>query len=427
MAVWVEDKQMAAPGMESQNIHSTCAEGECLPIGQTNPETQGLDLHNKPATRLVPQINYQFYAKPSLPKTTIMCSSANPLQQKRTTFTQEVIRRLLRTRKEHCCDKKQSILNDYMQILKNSGYSTKFRSEILQSGLKGYNKILEDDKSGLKPMYRSKEWCKSARRMDKKKKKSSWLGTYKSCIFVPPTPGSQLQSKLQAIEKEMRPGGRENWPIKIIETSGKTLESVLVKADPFQGNKCSDPKCLPNKNYKNKINCRRNNIGYKIPCKLCPAAYLGESGENMHTRAKSHLSKFYSKTKHIRESSAFFKHIANKHGGVKEGSKFEDYFEICIVKAYRKPITRVVEEGVFIINHEGEILNSKTEWHQPKIIRTTVLQGGAELAGGMIARFPVDGRQGAAAPNVVNTSSQEGSQATTGRTTRAMARRAGGL
>ena len=263
--------------------------------------------------------------------------------------------------------------------------------------------------------------------MDKKKKKSSWLGAYKSCIFVPPTPGSQLQSKLQAIEKEMRPGGRENWPIKIIETSGKTLESVLVKADPFQGNKCSDPKCLPNKNYKNKINCRRNNIGYKIPCKLCPAAYLGESGENMHTCAKSHLSKFYSKTKHIRESSAFFKHIANKHGGVKEGSKFEDYFEICIVKAYRKPITRVVEEGVFIINHEGEILNSKTEWHQPKIIRTTVLQGGAELAGGMIARFPVDGRQGAAAPNVVNTSSQEGSQVTTGRTTRAMARRAGGL
>ena len=39
---------------------------------------------------------------------------------------------------------------------------------------------------------------------------------------------------------------------------------------------------------------------------------------------------------------------------------------------------------------------------------------GAELAGEMIARLPVDGRQGAAAPNVVNTSSQEGSQVTTG-------------
>ena len=70
-----------------------------------------------------------------------------------------------------------------MQILKNSGYSTMFRSEILQSGLKGYNKILEDDKSGFKPIYRSKEWWKSAMRMEKKKKMSSWLGAYKSCIL----------------------------------------------------------------------------------------------------------------------------------------------------------------------------------------------------------------------------------------------------
>ena len=265
--------------------------------------------------------------------------------------------------------------------------------------------------------------------MDKKKKKSSWLGSYKSCIFVPPTPGSELKTKLQSIEKDMRPGGRENWPIRIIETSGKTLESVLVKADPFQGNKCLDPKCLPNKNVKNTISCRRNNIGYRIPCKLCPASYLGESGENMHTRAKSHLTKFYSKTKHIRESSAFFKHISNKHGGVREGSTFEDYFDIFIVKAYRKPITRIIEEGVFIINHEGEILNSKTEWHQPKIIRTTILQGGAEMAGGMVARFPVDGRRAESldVPNVVNTQTQEEPQEPIGRTTRAMARRAGGL
>ena len=96
-------------------------------------------------------------------------------------------------------------------------------------------------------------------------------------------------------------------------------------------------------------------------------------------------------------------------------------------KHLEKTITRIIEEEVFIINHEGEILNSKTEWHQPYIIFTTVLQGRAELAGGMITRFPVDGRQGAAAPNVVNAPSQDGSQVTTGHTTGAMARRAGSL
>ena len=88
----------------------------------------------------------------------------------------------------------------------------------------------------------------------------------------------------------------------------------------------------------------------------------------MHTRAKSHLSKFKSKSKDIRESSAFIKHIENKHGGLKLGETFEDYFDIEIVKAYSKPLTRIIEEGTFIVNYVGEVLNSKNEWHQPKII-----------------------------------------------------------
>ena len=40
-----------------------------------------------------------------------------------------------------------------------------------------------------------------------------------------------------------------------------------------------------------------------------------------------------------------------------------------------------MEEGTYIANHKGEVLNSKSEWHQAKIIRTTtrVMQGGAEV------------------------------------------------
>lgn len=140
-----------------------------------------------------------------------------------------------------------------MQVLKNSGNNSKFRKEVLKSGLKGYNCILADHKSGIKPMY----WPKSSRRLAKKNNKKNWLGSFKSCIFIPPTPGSELMKNMQKIEKDMRPGSRENWPIKIIETAGKTLESVLVKAVPFLGNKCVDPKCLPNKKPKNKISCRK--------------------------------------------------------------------------------------------------------------------------------------------------------------------------
>ena len=71
----------------------------------------------------------------------------------------------------------------------------------------------------------------------------------------------------------------------------------------------------------------------------------------------------------------------NSHGGKSDEKTFSDYFEIKILKAYQKPFTMLVEEGTFISNHKGELLNSKNEWHQAKIIRTTtkVIQGGADV------------------------------------------------
>ena len=69
------------------------------------------------------------------------------------------------------------------------------------------------------------------------------------------------------------------------------------------------------------------------------------------------------------------------HGERDPEKKFSDYFEVEILKAYKKPFTRLVEEGTYISSHRGELLNSKSEWHQAKVIRTTVrvAQGGAEI------------------------------------------------
>ena len=59
---------------------------------------------------------------------------------------------------------------------------------------------------------------------------------------------------------------------------------------------------------------------------------------------------------------------------------FSDYFEIVILKSYKKSFTKCVEEGTLIANHYGEVMNSKSEWHQAKVVRTTtrVVQGGAD-------------------------------------------------
>ena len=313
LSVWVEKVHLPAPWLERQDgdIHRDCNKEEvCLPIGA--PSTEGLEEGPRPATRLVSQIFFQFYRKPMAPNQVILAESAQPWQQKRTTATQELIRRLLNTRKELTCCKKQKIITEYTQLLKNSDYDAIFRSDILKSGLKGYNKILEAHDTGTKPLYRSKEWRRSSQGMEdrKKRKSKNWLGNFKSCIFVPPTPGSVLQKLMQAKEIELRAGGRETLPIKIIETAGKPLERVLVTTDPFKGNICTDKTCIPNRNVKNRIGCRRNNVGYEIRCKICPwaggsgpepeqdpACYFGETGQNMHTRMKVHESKFRSKLK----------------------------------------------------------------------------------------------------------------------------------
>ena len=88
----------------------------------------------------------------------------------------------------------------------------------------------------------------------------------------------------------------------------------------------------------------------------------------MDCRSKEHVSKFNSKSEKIRSESAFYKHLLSSHGGKLDEKTFNDYFEIKILKAYQKPFTMLVEEGTFISSHKGELLNSKNEWHQAKII-----------------------------------------------------------
>ena len=65
-------------------------------------------------------------------------------------------------------------LNEFMVKLKNSGYNAKFRKEILDSATNAFEKMLEDDKVGIKPMYRNKNWKKEERRVEKEQRKLNW-------------------------------------------------------------------------------------------------------------------------------------------------------------------------------------------------------------------------------------------------------------
>ena len=63
----------------------------------------------------------------------------------------------------------------------------------------------------------------------------------------------------------------------------------------------------------------------------------------------------------------FYKHLLNTYGGKDDEKEFSDYLEIQILKSYKKPFTRLIEEGTLIASHNSELLNSKSEWHQAKV------------------------------------------------------------
>ena len=51
-------------------------------------------------------------------------------------------------------------------------------------------------------------------------------------------------------------------------------------------------------------------------------------------------------------------------------------------------------EGTRIAGQQGESLNSKSEWHQPRIIRNVIVSGGAEMVAGRGGVVFLDGGDG---------------------------------
>ena len=125
-----------------------------------------------------------------------------------------------------------------MLILKQCGYGQKFRKEVLDSALSAFEKMEEEDKNGIKPLYRSAQWEKLERIERKNHKKLNWWRStkgqvdYNSLLFVPPTPGGELLKELEKREIELNKNSDDR--IKMIETGGIKMETMLSNKNPFK-------------------------------------------------------------------------------------------------------------------------------------------------------------------------------------------------
>ena len=81
-----------------------------------------------------------------------------------------------------------------MLKVKNSGYTQLYRKQILDSAFKAWEKMEEDDASGKKTLYRSRDWDSENRFFKKNDRKLNWWKNekskiiYTSILFVPPNP-----------------------------------------------------------------------------------------------------------------------------------------------------------------------------------------------------------------------------------------------
>ena len=338
-----------------------------------------LDLEVKINTNKQNMIEFEFYEKPTRNKSVILCNSAIPSKQKRTILTQECLRRLRNTQMELGKDVQTKHLNNFMIKMRNSGYTALYRKQILNSALLAFEKMVKDDQTGTKPLYRDKHWNKELRKEQKKMKQIKWYnnhGTensleYKSVLFVPVTKGGVLAKELKKREEELNRFKKER--IKIVEDGGVQLKNFLVQKDPFPISKCEKIKCLicgSEKSENLKYACNSNNVGYKLECETClergqKRVYEGESSRSARVRGAEHLADYEKK----RPNSVIFKHKQKEH--------FEEEMKIRmeITQKFRDPLTRQANEAVRIKNrskNEGELLNSKSEFNHPPLSRVVV-------------------------------------------------------
>ena len=321
------------------------------------------------------RIDYEFFEKPTKSPRVILADSALNAVSKRTILTQECLGRMRNTKVELGKEVKNMHLNNFMLKLKNSGYSAKYRKDILDSATKAFEKMLEDDKNNIKPLFRPREWNKDKRDEIKKNKKVNWYKNpekseinYKSVLFVPPTPGGILAKELKKREEELNKYSQER--IKIIEKGGIKVENILTKKDPFMKDKCSEKLCPICKNESNKVDvvCNSNNVGYRWVCTTCQnrnktKVYEGESSRSARLRGIEHLKQYVGK----KEDSVLYKHKILEHNN-------EDVeFKMEITGVFKDALSRQAEESVRIQARKGsELMNSKSQFNHPPIARVVV-------------------------------------------------------
>ena len=104
----------------------------------------------------------------------MMANSAVSDRVKRSTMTNEALRRLLSCSTNLEEHKKVEVMEDYARLLRRSGYSERFRHEVISDAVRGHQKLLQEVAEGKRPLNRPRGFQEEERRTRRQEKGEPW-------------------------------------------------------------------------------------------------------------------------------------------------------------------------------------------------------------------------------------------------------------
>ena len=256
----------------------------------------------------------------------------------------------------------------------------------MKLALKAWEKQLNLDQSGERPLYRPREWKKDERLRKKEHKRSGWFrklggNTNDFSIFCPASPGGHLAAKWKKVMEEVRESSGNLIKGYVAEKSGIPLSALLFNSQPGEKDNCGKLDCNPCvRGTTKQLSCRkvsRGGLVYSCQCITCKLEqqkeswYHGRSARTLYTRQGEHNSGLAAG----REDNALYKHVQLYHPVATPEFQFQ------AEKFFPDATSAQIYEGVSINNspsNEGYLMNSKSEYLQGEVARVVVVRGLAE-------------------------------------------------
>ena len=306
-------------------------------------------------------IQHTYYAKPMSSKHVLHRDGALNMKTKMCILTNDLVRIMRNVSLSLPEHERTTAVQSFIDRMQYSGYSRYERYEVYSRAKKRFDKMIEDDKNGVVPLFRPKLWKQEERALEKSTKKYTWFKDHKSnpeaFLFVEATPNSVLLKNIERIINDTE------LKLKVVERSGTRLKDLLCKSNPFDRDVCLDSTVCNLCKIKTGL-CKKREPVYCIECRDCEEEYkyIGETSRSLGERFEEHLACMNDK------QSVFFNHKTECHSGLNFN------YTVSVLNTHiGDPMRRQVSEAV-CINEFAPKLNRKEEWTTGRLLKNRTTQ-----------------------------------------------------